>query len=231
MSRFFSKKYSRSRSIVNLTNVSVSFDGNFSLHKINLEIKRGEFVYLLGESGAGKTTLFRTIFMEIKPEKGHLSFDTFNSLHLKKKDIPYLRRQIGMVFQDFMLLDDRSVFENIALPLEVSGYKKREIRKRVLRALANVGLSHKNTKSPIQLSGGEKQRIGIARAIVGNPLIVLADEPTGNLDPQTAEEILYVLQKINSRGTSVIMATHNYKLLEKLPARIIRLHQGRIVGS
>jgi len=222
---------SRAQPIVQLTNVGIRFGERFGIHRITLEVERGEFIYILGKSGAGKTTLLRTIFMDLLPAEGHLSINGWDSLYIRKRDIPYMRRKMGMVFQDFMLLEDRTTFENVALPLEVTGAKKHEVRNRVFRSLADVGLSHKNTQFPQHLSGGEKQRVGIARAIVAQPLIVLADEPTGNLDPHTAEEIILVLQKINSKGTAVLIATHNYNLIKKFPGRILRLHKGRLDDS
>jgi len=215
--------------MVELQNVRVKYDNGEGVEGISLLIAPGEFVFLVGPSGAGKSTLLKAIYMELMPVEGHVVVGDYNSLFIKKSEIPYLRRRIGIIFQDFRLFDDRDVFENVAFSLEVIGKQKKEIKKRVLRTLADVGLSHKARKFPKELSGGEQQRIAIARAIVNEPILVLADEPTGNLDPETASEIMAVLQRINARGTSVLMASHNYEMVKKYPYRVIQIRHGRIV--
>jgi len=208
--------------------VTMRYPGGEGVEGVNLSIDRGEFVFLVGPTGAGKTTLLKLIYMEVFPDQGQVVVDGYNSLHIKKKDVPYLRRKIGVIFQDFKLLRDRSVFENVAFALRVTGTRRRKIKKRVLRMLAEMGLSHKRNKLPHQLSGGEQQRVAIARALINEPLILLADEPTGNLDPEATREILDLLMKINSQGTAILMATHDYNLVKGLGKRVIRIEKGRV---
>ncbi len=184
---------------------------------------------MIGASGAGKTTLIRLLYMDLYPQKGHIIISDFNSTRIKKKDIPLLRRKMGVIFQDFRLFNDRTVYENIQFILEVTGTKRKNIKKRVLHVLADVGLSHKRNCFPEELSGGEKQRVAIARALVNEPFVLLADEPTGNLDPEVTKEIMALLKKINERGTAILMATHNYQIIEKYPGRIIKMEDGRVV--
>jgi cell division transport system ATP-binding protein len=189
----------------------------------------GELVFLVGPSGAGKSTVLKSIFLDEWPMEGHVIVGEYNSLFITQKEIPLLRRRLGVVFQDFKLLNDRDVFRNVSFVLEVIGKKNKLIKRKVLRALADVGLSHKSRKYPNELSGGEQQRVAIARAIVNEPYILLADEPTGNLDPNTAKEIMDVLMRINTRGTSVMMATHNYELAQKYGGKILRIENGRLI--
>lgn len=202
--------------MVSFQNVSVWFGDNLVFMNLNFDIRDGEFVFIVGPTGSGKSTLLRLIYMDIFPNRGRVIVGHFDSKRIKKRQIPYLRRRIGVIFQDFKLLDDRNVFENVAFALYVTGAKKKEINRRVLTALAEVGLSHKKDSMLDELSGGEQQRVAIARAIVNEPFLLLADEPTGNLDPDTSLEIIELLKKINLRGTSVIMATHNYSIVEKV---------------
>lgn len=216
--------------MVEMQNVRVRYANGEGIEHITMHVAPGEFVFLVGPSGAGKTTLLKTIYLELMPIEGHVVVGEFNSLFMKKRDIPYLRRHIGIVFQDFRLFNDRDVFENVAFALRVIGKPGKEIKKRVLRALADVGLSHKSRSYPHELSGGEQQRVAIARAIVNEPFLLLADEPTGNLDPLTAEGIMEVLEKINARGTAILMATHNYELVKRYRGRVIQIYQGHLVG-
>ena len=214
--------------MVELQNVRVKYPTGDGVEHISFTIAPGEFVFLVGPSGAGKSTVLKTIYMDVYPEEGQVMVGEYNSLFLKKRDIPYLRRKLGVVFQDFKLLHDRDVFRNVSLVLEVLGKKNREIKKRVLRALADVGLSHKARKYPIELSGGEQQRVAIARAIVNEPYVLLADEPTGNLDPVTAAEIMEILERINTRGTSILIATHNFEMVRSYRGRIIHIEKGKL---
>lgn len=196
---------------------------------LNLQIDQGEFVFLIGKSGIGKTSLLQMIYMDLSPQSGYVQVGEYSSESIKSRDLPYLRRKIGIVFQDFQLLHDRNVYDNLAFVLNVTGSSNRINKKKIINALSEVGLAHKQSNMPHELSGGEKQRVAIARAIINEPFLVLADEPTGNLDPETADEILEILRKINSRGTSVILATHNYDLVRKYNAKIIRLEGGKAV--
>jgi cell division transport system ATP-binding protein len=214
--------------MIQFHNVSVLFDRQPVIEKANLRIKHGEFVSLVGETGVGKTTLLRLIYFDLLPTQGMVIVGSFSSSSIKKRDVPKLRRTLGIVFQDFRLLDDRNVYENVAFALEVTGVRRAVIGKRVLRVLADVGLSHKRNSMPHELSGGEQQRVVFARALVNEPLLVLADEPTGNLDPGTSQEILQLLKMINSHGTAVIMATHNYDLVRKSGSRVIQLKDGKL---
>jgi len=215
--------------VVRLTNVHLRYRGGDGLKGVNLTIRAGEFVFLIGPSGAGKSTVLRLIYMAEPPSDGQVVVGRFNSNKIAPKEIPYLRRQLGIIFQDFKLLEDRNVYDNVAFTLQVTGAKRKGVKRKVLRALANVGLSHKRYKMPNELSGGEQQRVAIARALVNDPLILLADEPTGNLDPVTTQGIMDLLEKINARGTAVLMATHNYSLFESRPSprkRVVRIEGG-----
>ncbi|HNW59242.1 MAG TPA: cell division ATP-binding protein FtsE [bacterium] len=216
--------------MVELHEVRVTYANGEGIERITLSVAPGELVFLVGPSGAGKSTVLKTIYMERLPAEGHVVVGEYNSLFIKKGEIPYLRRRIGIVFQDFRLFADRDVFENVAFTLEVIGARQKEIKRRVLRALADVGLSHKARKMPDEISGGEQQRVAIARAIVNEPVLLLADEPTGNLDPETAAGIMEVLLRINTRGTSILMATHNYEMVRRYQGRIIQINNGRLVA-
>jgi cell division transport system ATP-binding protein len=214
--------------VVRFENVSVAYDGQPILERVNLVVNKGEFVSLVGETGVGKTTLLRLIYFDVFPTEGQVTVGIFDSTTIKKRDIPKLRRTLGIVFQDFKLLEDRNVYDNVAFVLQVTGAKRSEIGKRVLRVLADVGLSHKRNSMPYELSGGEQQRVVIARALVNDPMLLLADEPTGNLDPSTSKEILDLLKLINSRGTAVVLATHNHDLVRRSGSRVLELKHGRI---
>jgi len=213
--------------MVQIYNVSFRYSGNDGLKFVNLNIEAGEFVYLVGSSGAGKSTVLKLIYMDIFPDSGHVIVDKYNSLTFKKRHLPYLRRKLGIIFQDFKLLNDRNVFDNVAFTLRVIGTRKREVKRKVLRVLAEVGLSHKRNKTPLQLSGGEQQRVAIARALVNEPIILLADEPTGNLDQESAEEIMQLLEKINVKGTAILMATHDHQLVRGPRKRVLKIENGK----
>lgn len=215
--------------MIDLQNVVVSFDGQRVLDSVNFAVKNGEFVYLVGQTGAGKSSLLRLMYFDLKPTSGRVQVAGHDSTTIKKKEIPYLRRKIGVVFQDFKLLEDRSVYENVAFALYVTNTKRSAVKKKVLHALADVGLSHKRNQMPHELSGGEQQRVVMARALINEPSILLADEPTGNLDPTSSAEIMELMTKINMRGTAVLMATHNYDLVRLYPARIVQLKEGKLI--
>jgi cell division transport system ATP-binding protein len=214
--------------MIQFQDVSVTFNSQHILDNIDLRINPGEFVSLVGETGVGKTTLLRLIYFDIFPTEGVVVIGNYNSDTIRRKDIPKLRRKLGVVFQDFKLLEDRNVYENVAFTLEVTGARRSEIGKHTLKVLADVGLSHKRNNMPHELSGGEQQRVVIARALINEPLILLADEPTGNLDPATTQEILQILKMINARGTAVLLATHNYDIVRKSGSRILQLRDGKV---
>lgn len=208
--------------------VSKKFGSEYALEDVSLEIKQGEFVFIVGPSGAGKSTLLRTLTREIIPSSGKIILSGKDITKIKNNEVPQFRRKVGVVFQDFKLLDDRTVFENAALALEVRNKSDQEIQKAVEHTLKLVEIWDKRNLFPKQLSGGEAQRTAIARAIVGKPDIVLADEPTGDLDPKTAWGVIQLLNEINSWGTTVIMATHNQEIVNTLKRRVIKLKQGKI---
>ncbi|NMD43029.1 MAG: cell division ATP-binding protein FtsE [Firmicutes bacterium] len=198
------------------------------LSDINFTINRGEFVFFVGPSGAGKTTLFKMIIQEIVPQRGLMKVFGQDLGRLPRYRVPYLRRNIGMVFQDFRLLDERTAFDNIAFAMRVTGASTREIRRQVPYVLDLVGLPDKSGARVCDLSGGEQQRIGLARAIINRPAMIIADEPTGNLDPETSYEIMNILRTINIRGTTVLVATHNREIVDRLQKRVIHLERGRL---
>ena len=200
-----------------------------ALRDINIHIKKGEFVFLVGPTGAGKTTFLRLIYRGIVPTKGQVIVDGINIARLKPGYIPYLRRNIGIVFQDFKLLYDRTVYENISFGLKAIGATNLEIKQQVKKVLNLVGLEHKNKIKPHLLSGGEQQKLCIARAIANEPLILLTDEPTGNLDPYTSWEIMKLLFYINIRGTTIIMASHDKLMIDKAKKRVVRVERGRVI--
>ncbi len=203
----------------------------YALEDINLHINKGEFVFLVGSSGAGKSTFIRLLLREQKITSGKLTVNDMDVTELSQRLIPRHRRSIGIVFQDFKLLGNKTVYENVAYALEITQHSKRDIRRKVPVALALVGLSNKAKSYPSQLSGGEQQRVGIARAIINSPQILIADEPTGNLDPHNADEIMKLLLDINRRGTTVIVATHAKEIVDKLQKRVITLDEGKIMSD
>lgn len=214
--------------MISLNNVTAGFDSHIVFEDVSLHIKPGEFVFLVGQTGCGKTTLLRLIYMDILPQKGSVTVGRYNSASILEREKPYLRRSLGIIFQDFKLLEDRSVYDNVAFTLHVTGTPSKEIKKKVLHALADVGLSHQRNKMAHELSGGEQQRVVIARATVNNPDFLLADEPTGNLDPGTSREILQLLKDINTRGTAVVMATHNYEIVRRINERILQIKERKV---
>ena len=211
-------------------NVSKSFGRKIEvLRNLNFEIVDKEFVFLVGPSGAGKTTILRLILRDFLPTEGEIFVDDFELKKIRPGQIPLLRRTLGMIFQDFKVLFERTIFENVAVALEILGKGKKEIKKEAEEALESVGILDKENYFPIQLSAGEIQRLSIARAIVGNPKIILADEPTGNLDPATSWGILKILNNINKTGKTVLMATHNIDIVNSMKKRVITLDKGKIV--
>ncbi|WP_433744724.1 cell division ATP-binding protein FtsE [Falsibacillus pallidus] len=204
-------------------------NGITAANGINVHIKQGEFVYVVGPSGAGKSTFIKMMYREERPTKGDIVVSGVNLAKLKNSRVPYLRRNIGVVFQDFKLLPTLTVYENIAYALEVIEEQPKYIKKRVMEVLDLVGLKHKARMLPNELSGGEQQRISIARSIVNTPKVVIADEPTGNLDPETSWDIMNLFEEINSRGTTVVMATHNREIVNTIKHRVIAIENGKIV--
>ncbi|MCD4706190.1 MAG: ATP-binding cassette domain-containing protein [Candidatus Sabulitectum sp.] len=202
-----------------------------ALDNVDMEIRRGEFLVISGPSGAGKTTLLRLVWMGEKPDSGLVEVIGFRSDRIRKRELPRLRRKIGIVFQDFRLLHARTVFDNVALPLQVSGTGSRVVQKRVISLLARMGLSHRRNSFPYELSGGEQQRVAIARAMVGHPVILLADEPTGNLDPEVSREVIELLLEINRGGTTVVMATHDPRQVPAGKGRFLFLDKGVLRGA
>jgi len=215
--------------MIELKDVWFQIGGNVIFKGVDLAVKPGEFVYVVGPSGAGKSTLLRLIHMESFPQRGQVIVSDCSSRTIRPKNIPHLRRKIGMVFQDYKLLEDRNVFENVALALWATGTPGRKIKKKVFTVLADVGLSHKRNAMVQELSGGEQQRIAIARALANEPFVLLADEPTGNLDAESADGILQLLKRINGRGMAIVMTTHRMELVHAFPGRVVRILEGRLL--
>jgi cell division transport system ATP-binding protein len=213
--------------MLSFTNVVYHYPAQPVFEDLNLELEHGEFIFLIGKSGSGKSTLLQMIYMNILPQAGTVQVAEYDSKTIRPRMLPYLRRKVGVVFQDFKLLRERNIYENLSFVLAVTGVPGNEIKKKVNNALSDVGLLHRRYSMPDELSGGEKQRIAIARAVINEPLLVLADEPTGNLDPETSSEILEIFEKINTRGTAVIFATHNYEIVKRFNHRIIKLENGK----
>jgi cell division transport system ATP-binding protein len=216
--------------MIQFTHVTKIIDNKYTvLDDVSFLIQRGEFVFLTGPSGAGKTTIIKHIYMGELPTRGQIFVYGFNSHEITPEQMPFLRRRLGVVFQSFKLMFDRTVFENIAVVMRITGLRERAIRKKVFQVLAEVGLSHKVFEFPERLSGGEQQRLAIARAIANDPYVLLTDEPTGNLDEETGKEIINLLRRINAAGTAIIMATHDTHLIEKMPYRTLRIDRGRMM--
>ena len=210
-------------SILTLKDVAVYQQENLILNNISLEVQKGEFVYLIGKTGSGKSSFMKTLYADLPLKEGNGRIVGFNLKTLEEKDIPFLRRKLGIVFQDFKLLPDRTVHRNLLFVLKATGWKDSEaMNKRIEEVLAKVGMKTKGFKFPHELSGGEQQRVAIARALLNEPELILADEPTGNLDPQTSVEVMKVLQEINKAGNTILMATHDYALLLKYPSKTLK---------
>ncbi|MFD1464876.1 cell division ATP-binding protein FtsE [Lapidilactobacillus mulanensis] len=216
--------------MIKLLNVTKRYsNGVEALKNITLTIEQGEFVYLVGQSGAGKSTLVKLLYRELVPTEGFITINNFDLRQMRERQVPQLRRTLGVVFQDFKLLPKMTVAENIGYALQVIGKSDSEINDAVSQVLAEVGLSDQADHFPDELSGGQQQRVAIARAIVNDPKTVIADEPTGNLDPQTSNDIMAILARINAKGTTVIMATHNQQIVDELPQRVVEVAHGQII--
>ncbi len=213
--------------IINYENVEICRNENIILKNVSFQLPKGEFLYIIGKVGSGKSTLLKSLYCEIPFSKGEGTVLNYNLKKIKQKEIPYLRRNIGIVFQDFQLLTDRSVERNLSFVLRATGWKKKiDIKKRISEVLSQVHMDNKGYKMPHELSGGEQQRIVIARALLNSPKLILADEPTGNLDPETSHQILQLLHNICNNGTTVIMSTHNYHLVQNFPGKIKKCENG-----
>ncbi|WP_338407181.1 ATP-binding cassette domain-containing protein [uncultured Flavobacterium sp.] len=218
-----------SKPVLSLKNVTIAQGGKIILSNVNLEVKHGEFIYIIGKTGAGKSSFMKALYADLPLAEGEGTIVEFDLATLKEDDIPFLRRKIGFVFQDFKLLPDRSVKDNMLFVLKATGWKDEgQIQNKIDEVLDKVGMKEYADKMPHQLSGGEQQRIAIARALLNDPEFILADEPTGNLDPQTSVEVLEVLKKINDSGRTVIMATHDYALLMKFPSKTLKCEDAKL---
>jgi len=216
--------------MISLRGVTLVYpNGVRALDCVDLQIGKGDFVFLVGHSGTGKSSLLRLLYREVAPTAGHITVDGIRVDRLRRSRVPALRRHLGVVFQDFKLLTDKTVWENVAFALQVTGAHTNDIRRQVPRVLDLVGLSHKSRMYPNELSGGEQQRTAIARALVNNPKLLLCDEPSGNLDPTNTTEIMELLLRINLKGTTVVVATHNQAVVDRMRRRVVRLDNGRIV--
>jgi len=218
-----------SSSVLSLKNTSIFQDENKVLDNINIDVKQGEFVYLIGKTGSGKSSLLKTLYGDLSLSKGEGEIVGFNLNSLTDKEIPFLRRKLGIVFQDFKLLNDRTIFKNLEFVLKATGWtNSNNINKKIETVLGKVNMHSKAGKFPFELSGGEQQRIAIARALLNDPELILADEPTGNLDPQTSIEVMQVLQELNKKGNTIFMATHDYALILKYPSKTLKCEDHKI---
>lgn len=218
--------------VVRLSDASIFQEDHTVLSEINFAIDKGEFVYLIGRTGSGKSSLLKTLYADLPLRLGHAEVAGYPVSNIKHKDIPYLRRKIGIIFQDFELFYDRSVADNLTFVMKATGWKEAaKMKARIAEVLMRVGLGAISAKMPHQLSGGEQQRVVIARAMINEPQILIADEPTGNLDPDVSEGILKLFEEINTSGTAVLMATHNHKFIEKFPHRVLKCEKGKVLDS
>ena len=215
--------------MIKFSHVTKTYRTNVGLEDVSVDIEKGDFVFLVGPSGAGKSTFIKLILKEIDADEGSILVDDREVTQLSNREIPELRRMIGTVFQDFRLLPKKTVFENVAFAMEVLYKSKRQIRKQVPQILSLVGITDKADKYPDELSAGEQQRVAIARAIINNPMVLIADEPTGNLDPVTASEIMDLLEQINMRGTTIVMVTHAKDIVDRMKKRVIAIEKGRVI--
>lgn len=215
--------------VLSLTNVTIYQDNNAILKDITLEVNHGEFIYIIGKTGSGKSSFMKTLYADLKLREGEGTFVDYDLAKLRERDIPFLRRKIGIVFQDFKLLPDRSVSDNLLFVLKATGWTdKKEMLEKIHDVLGKVGVKNISNKMPHQLSGGEQQRVAVARALLNDPEVILADEPTGNLDPQTSVEVMQLLREINQNGKTIIMATHDYALLMKFPSKTLKVEEGTL---
>ena len=218
--------------IINLQNISVLQKNKLVLANVNFTVNTGDFIYMIGKTGSGKSSLLKILYADLPVDEGVANICGYNLLSIKRNEVPYLRRKLGIIFQDFQLLDDRTVGENLEFVLRATGTTdKNEIENRILKVLEEVELISKLHSMPHQLSGGEQQRIAIARAMLNDPEIILADEPTGNLDPETSNGIMRLLLEISKSGKTVIMATHNYNLINKFPGKVVKCEEGTLINS
>ncbi|MBO5090051.1 MAG: cell division ATP-binding protein FtsE [Clostridia bacterium] len=226
------QQFTAVKPIIEFRGVSKTYlTGTHALEDVNIKINNGEFVFVVGSSGAGKNTFMKLIMREEKANTGKIVVNGFDLTNMKRKDVPMLRRTMGIVFQDFRLIPNMTVFDNVAFAMHVVGADGRDIRKEVSKALAKVGLGHKARALPNQLSGGEQQRVGLARALVNSPDLIIADEPTGNVDPNMSYEIVSLLTEINKRGTTILMVTHDHNLVRDFHHRVIMLDSGKIIAD
>lgn len=220
------------KAVIHLSGIQIFQGGKPVLTDVDFQVKAGDFVYIIGKTGSGKSSLLKVIYADIPVKEGSAEAVEFNLVSIKTREVPYLRRKLGIVFQDFQLLDDRSVEANLSFLLKATGWKdKAKIKQRIIEVLEEVGLINKLKAMPHQLSGGEQQKIAIARALLNKPEVILADEPTGNLDPETSNGIMKILLHINKTGTTVLMATHNYNIIHKFPGKVIMCQGGKLVTS
>ncbi len=218
--------------VVNIHNASIFQENDTVLHEINCQISKGEFVYIIGRTGSGKTSLLKTLYADLPLRLGDITVSGYQIRGIKRKEIPFLRRKIGIIFQDFQLFPDRSVADNLNFVMKATGWRDRpKMKNRLAEVLMRVGLGIVSNKMPHQLSGGEQQRVVIARALINEPQILVADEPTGNLDPEVSDGIFKLFLEINNSGTAILMATHNYNFIDKYPARIIKCTKGGLLDS
>lgn len=218
-----------SQPVLSLKNVTIYQDNNAILKDINLDVNYGEFLYIIGKTGSGKSSFMKTLYADLKLLEGEGTFVDYDLAKLRQKDIPFLRRKIGIVFQDFKLLPDRTITDNLLFVLKATGWKDRkDMLEKIHEVLDKVGVKNSSNKMPHQLSGGEQQRVAVARALLNDPEVILADEPTGNLDPQTSVEVMQLLREINQNGKTIIMATHDYALLMKFPSKTLKVEDGTL---